>query len=207
MISIGRMIRLVLAVCLATGTAWATEPPHGLAGFILGEEIGRYRQLCKMESAMPIRYLESVQEVQVENLDGYKSGLIAYGTCAAPDRILRIKLKYTDPSREFFDALLDQFKSRFGSASEWRGDPFHVVIAWKWSFRDKQGNTISLTLQHNSQDEEEKMGNSVKLSLTNLLVDERDCRERVSGEKEALSVQPQVPFDPRRVRWENFVPR
>jgi len=207
MISYSKMASLALAIWFAAGGAWAAGFPRGLAGFVLGEDIGRYRDICKMESAIPIRYLESVQEVQVENLAGYKSGLIAFGTCAAPDRILRIKLKYADSTREFFDALLERFNSRFGPASEWRGDPFHVVIAWKWSFHDDKGNAISLTLQHNSQDEEEKMGNSVKLSLINLLEKERDCRDRKAGGKETATAQAPAVFDPRRVPWETFVPQ
>lgn len=197
---------LVAALWSAAALAWAAEAPRGLAGFQLGEDIGRHRQRCKMGTALPIRYLESVQEVEVDNLEGYKSGLIAYGTCAAPDRILRIKLKYADPSREFFEALLTRFKARYGSAAQWRGDPFHVVIAWKWSFRDPQGNTVSLTLQHNSQDEEEKMGNSVKLSLTNLLAEERDCRDRAQG-ADSAPLQTPARLDPDAIRWERFVPQ
>ena len=51
------------------------------------------------------------------------------------------------------------------------------MVAWKWSFVDPQGNRISLTFQHNTKDEEQKMGNAIKLSLTNQLEKEQACYE------------------------------
>ena len=58
---------------------------------------------------------------------------------------------------------------------DWRGDPFHVVLAWKWGFTDNDGNHISLILQHNTLDQEQKMGNSIKMTVTNWIDDEEAC--------------------------------
>jgi hypothetical protein len=90
---------------------------------------------------------------------------------------VRIKLKYANPDKKFFNELLKRFKKRFGEPDEWRGDPFHVIVAWKWSFRDKDNNSISMILQH-SMDEEQKFGNSVKLTNTTFIEKERSCYER-----------------------------
>ena len=45
----------------------------------------------------------------------------------------------------------------------------------KWSFVDKDGNRISLTLQHNAMDSEEKLGNAIKLTMTNLIEEDQRC--------------------------------
>ena len=49
------------------------------------------------------------------------------------------------------DELLERYKVNLGKPDEWRGDPFNILIAWKWSFTDKDGNNISLILQHNAR--------------------------------------------------------
>jgi len=130
-----------------------------------------------MDTALPIRYREYLHEVEVINLDGYKSGLVAFGNCADLGRIIRIKLKYAYNDKKFFNELLQRFKKRFGEPDEWRGDPFQAIIAWKWSFNDEQNNKISMILQH-SMDEEEKYGNSLKLTNMTLMEKERLCYEK-----------------------------
>lgn len=203
----GRVIGAMVLMLASVAGVGAVEPPREIAGFILGEDIGRHQQLCDMGTSIPIRYFESVREVEIRNIEGYKSGLIAYGSCAAPNRILRIKLKYANNSREFFDELLSRFRQRFGQASEWRGDPFHMVIAWKWSFKDTQGNRISLILQHNTVDEEEKIGNAVKLSLVNLLEQERDCADRQPAGMRSANREQGSSKQAQHVDWNRFIPR
>jgi hypothetical protein len=131
-----------------------------------------------MGTALPVRHSEFLKEVEVQDIEGIKSGLIGFGTCDARGQVLRIKLKYADPSKKFYEELLDRCKQRYGEPDEWRGDPFHIFLAWKWSFRDKGGNRVSLTIQHNSRDAEEKMGNAVKLTLTSQMQKEEACFER-----------------------------
>ena len=170
-------VGVILWLLPALGRA---EPPREIGGFALGADIAGYRERVVVESALPLRYLECLQEVKTQPIAGFKSGLITYGSCAEKDRILRIKLKYADASKAFYDKLLARFKQRFGNPGEWRGDPFQVVIAWKWSFADNPNDRISLILQHNTLNSEEKLGNSVKLSLTSALERERLCFERQS---------------------------
>lgn len=179
----GTLLIFGLVWIFLTGVC-AARAPHEIAGFVLGKNIDEYRDAVVLASDMPIRHRDSIHEVQVKSIPGYKSGLVSYGTCMQNGRILRIRLKYLDASKKFYDTLLNRFKERFGEPSEWRGDPFHIVINWKWSFTDKDGNRISLQLQHNTKDVEEKIGNSVKLSMPNAVEAEHRCFEKKSGVSE-----------------------
>ncbi len=183
-------------ICLA-------EAPSQVAGFQLGADISVYKDRVDMSTALPIRYAESISEVEINQTEYLASGLIAYGTCAAPGKVVRIKLKYTDSGRDFFDKLLARFEKKFGKPDEWRGDPFHIVIAWKWSFVDKSKNRISLILQHNRQDTDEKIGNSVKMTLTDAVGKERQCYEKSHPEPRSPSVGKQ----PLQADWDMLIPR
>jgi len=179
------------------------QAPHEIGGFILGKDIQAYKEGLVFASDMPIRYLDSIHEVEIKPIPGFKSGLLTYGTCLQKDRILRIRLKYVDSSKKFYDELLKRFKQRFGEPDEWRGDPFHIVINWKWSFTDKDNHRISLQLQHNIEDVEEKIGNTVKLSLPQAIEAENRCYEKASvsadeGQPSQSSVAPD---------WNRLIPR
>lgn len=173
-----RILTLIAVIVFhGAGTA-AGATPHGVAGFVLNTDISEYTNRVDMQTSMPVRYREFLKEVQISQVPAFKSGIITYGTCAAPNRIVQIRLKYLDASKAFFEQLLDKFKDRFGRDPEWRGDPFNVIIAWKWSFVDKEKNHISLILQHNVLKEDQKLGNVVKLSMRNLIEAERACFEK-----------------------------
>ena len=131
-----------------------------------------------MQTKMPLRRSKSIDEIEVRDLKGFKYGLIWVGNCIAPNRIVSIRMKYADSAKKFYDELLERFKQRFGEPSEWRGDPFHIVISWKWSFVDDQKNRISIILEHNKRDEDETVGNTVKMTMWNLIEEERNCENR-----------------------------
>jgi hypothetical protein len=179
------------------------EPPSQVGGFQLGTNISAYTDRVDMTTALSIRYAEFITEVEIKKTDFLTSGLIAYGTCADPGKVVRIKLKYADSSKDFYDRLLARFEKKFGKPDEWRGDPFHIVIAWKWSFVDKSKNRISLVLQHNKQDTDEKIGNSIKMTLTDAIERERLCFEKSHPE----SSLPQAGKPPLQIDWEQLVPR
>jgi hypothetical protein len=185
----------------------AAEVPHGLAGFTLGDKMSAQMDNIEPETVLPVRYLESLKEIETKDIRGYKTGLVYYTTCTTPSRIVKIKFKYADASVAFYEALLKRFKSRFGEPDEYRGDPFHIVIAWKWAFMDENNNDISLILQHNTLDEEEKKGNSIKMTMWNLLKNELRCFEKrqpeSAGSKSAVSK-----FDNSdSIDWERFIPQ
>jgi hypothetical protein len=167
-------IGIFLLIMALSGTSLA-QTPHQIGPYILDQDIAKFADYVYMDTALPIRHMESIHEVEIRPIKGYKSGLIAYGTCTVSNHVVRIKLKYKDNSKNFFEQLKKRIVKRFGEADEYRGDPFHIVIAWKWSFVNQNNQNISLILQHNSRDEEEKMGNSIKLSMTGLISDEREC--------------------------------
>jgi hypothetical protein len=177
-----RFFLLSMVICFLMIGNVSAQAPHEIAGFALGKNIADYQDMIRMETMLPIRYAEFLKEVEIRNIPGYKSGLITYGDCADPGRILRIKLKYADSSRQFYNDLLDRYKKRFGTPDRWRGDPFHVLVAWKWSFTDKEGNRISMILQHNIEDTTRKIGNAVKLSMLNFEDEEIECYEKKESE-------------------------
>lgn len=196
------MIGLVLA--FGPSVAAGQSMPKELAGFRLGGDIADVKHIVDMDTRLPIRYAPYLSEVETRDLEGFKSGLITYGACANPGKILRIKLKYADPSKKFYERLLKRYKDRFGEPSEWRGDPFQIVLAWKWSFSDAAGNRVSLILQHNTRDQEEKKGNAVKMTLTRHLEEEAACHQKASGSTKGRQHQRKKAGKP---DWDRLIPR
>ncbi|MCK8602775.1 hypothetical protein [Desulfoferrobacter suflitae] len=169
--------------------------PHEIAGFRLQNHIDQYGDRIDKKSAISVRDMAYLEEVDVMAPAGFKSGYLVYGKCAHPGHIVKVSMKYADSSKDFFDKLLDRFKKKYGDPAEWRGDPFHVYVAWKWSFVDRDNRRISMILQHYSGDEDVyKNGNSVKLSMYELIEQEQACYAKKHPQAQTPSVeQPQVP--------------
>jgi hypothetical protein len=203
-----RLLVTILAFFGAAGGCLAGEAPHQVSVFVLNRDIADFKDFVIMETALPIRYMENIEEVEIKPLKGIKSGLIAYGTCSAPGHIVRIKLKYEDASKRFFENLLKRIKQKLGDPDEYRGDPFGILIAWKWSFTDKDGNRISLTLQHNSLDADEKVGNAVKLTMTNLIEEDQHCyKSKALDHRQELRQRDWKVVDPGLTEWDVYMPR
>ena len=200
-----RILALVALMLPAFAGPALAGVPHEVAGFVLNTDISLYKDRVDMNTAMPVRYHEYLKEVQISRIPGFKTGIITYGTCAFPNRIVKIRLKYMDYSKAFFEELLAKFKERFGRDPEWKGDPFNVVIAWKWSFIDKDGNRISLILQHNVLNEEQKLGNVVKLSMRNQIEAERLCFEKKHPRREKTPEKEKLERGPEF--WRHCIPR
>jgi len=197
---------MLLIFCVPSLTL--AEAPHEVGGFVLNESIQNYEDRVIMDTALPVRYAENIEEVEIKHTRGFKSGLIAYGTCEKPGNIIRIKLKYADSSKQFYKDLLKKFKKRFGEPDEYKGDPFQIMVAWKWSFVDQENNDISLTLQHNQLDREEKMGNAVKLTNSTLFEKDLQCFKRKQLDyRERLRQRERKAVKPEASDWELFVPR
>jgi hypothetical protein len=204
--------RLSFIVCVAfiwiASVGLAGEAPHQIGPFSLNENIADFKDYVIMETALPIRHLENIEEVETKPIEGFKSGLIAYATCTAPGHIVRIKLKYTDTSKKFYEQLLKMIKKRFGDPIEYRGDPFHIVIGWKWSFVDKDNQRISLNLQNNRGDQNEKAGNSIKITMTSLMEKDKLCyQEKALNHREKLRRRNWEVMVPNLKGWDRFVPR
>jgi hypothetical protein len=201
-----RFFFLSMMICFLMIGNVSAQAPREIAGFALGKNIADYQDMIRMETMLPIRYAEFLKEVEIRNIPGYKSGLITYGDCVDPGRILRIKLKYADSSRKFYNDLLDRYKKRFGKPDRWRGDPFHVLVAWKWSFTDQDGNRISMILQHNIEDTTRKIGNAVKLSMLNFEEEEIECFEKKESEIRGSETKQDRKAGVEQ-NWDLFIPR
>lgn len=164
-------ILLISFTCFAQGS----KAPHQVGGFVLGDDIKNYGEKVDLSSALPIRYADYLKEVAIRDIPGFRAGLVYYGACDAPDKIVRIRLKYADSSQKFYKEVLEKITNRFGKPTEWRGDAFGAVLAWKWSLPRADGGRVSMILQHNNKDEEQSMGNTIKLTLTSQLEKERVC--------------------------------
>ncbi len=168
------MKRLFLLSYLFFPAASMAALPTQIGGIVLGSNISEYQQNIRANTTLPIRFMEYLDEVETHSVPGFKSGYIAYGNCAEAGRIVRIKLKYQDSSKDFFERLFKEYKSQLGRPSEWLGDPFHVVTNWKWSFSDDT-RQVTLYLQHNSSDASQKLGTSMKITMNNLIDEEQSC--------------------------------
>ncbi len=158
---------LILASLLALASAFAApKAPTEIGGFRLGDSISDYAD---------IEYSDFLREVVVNDWYGFRKGIISYGTCANPGQIVSMRMKYEDPSKQFYDELLKKFKASYGKPSEWNGDAFGVVHIWRWRFVDENGRLVNLLLQHNLQNDKENVGNMVKLSHPELIEEERLC--------------------------------
>jgi hypothetical protein len=198
---------LTLFFFMVAGFAFA-DAPSQVGGFVLDQDIKKFEDRVIMDTALPVRYAENFEEVEIKFTRGFKSGLITYGTCDQPGHIVRIKLKYADSGKKFYKDLLKRFKKRFGEPAEYRGDPFKIVEAWKWSFINEQNQNISLILQHNTKDEEEKMGNSVKLTNTTLMDKDLLCyKNKQLDYRERLRQREWKAVETEASGWELFLPR
>lgn len=146
--------------------AASTNVPHEIAGIKLGTSVENYPN---------IEYSNYLKEVVVIDWHGFRKGIISYGICDTPGNIVKIRMKYEDSSRKYFNTLLKKFKNKFGSPTEWKGDSFGIKHVWKWKFKDTEGNFVNLILQHNLQDHNENIGNMVKLSYPEMVEQERLC--------------------------------
>jgi len=196
-------VTLVFVLGLLSTAVSAGEAPREIGGLVLGQPMAAFESRLQLDSRMPLRANPYIHEIETADIDGFKDGLVWVGSCADRGRIVRIRLKYADGSKSFYEALLKQYKKRWGEPTEWRGDPFHILIAWKWSFVDADNNRISLILSHNTQDEEESRGNIVKLTMWNLIENERICMEsKANRTAAARSALKKGPPD-----WERLGPR
>lgn len=186
---------ILVSLFILTGdmTAAETLVPTEINGFKLGATIEEYDFLT---------YQNYLREVMIDNIGGFRRGSLSYGTCKQPGEIVRIKLKYKDNSKKFYKQLLKRYKKKFGDPEEFTGDAFGIVLAWKWRFKDKDNNHISLTLQHNKKDVNEATGNMVKLSLPDKIEAERKCFLKTCKMEKT-----QRPTGMMSEDWENLIPK
>lgn len=161
------ILTLTLSLLLPlNGMTMARDMPTQVGGFILGSDVTDYPD---------IEYSNFLKEVVVYNWNGFAKGIISYGICDSPGEIVKIKLKYKDPSKRFFKTLLKKYKQKYGKPDEWKGDSFGILHIWKWKFINAKGEKIYLILQHNTKNPNENTGNMVKLYCPDQIVKEQRC--------------------------------
>lgn len=197
---------LILFLCLALPASVQAEAiPMTLAGITLGTDITTVHYCCKLSTDIPLveeRFLNEIQ-LKPQFVSGIKSASVAYATCAQKGKIVRLKLKFDNSSRDFFNDMLRRYEKQFGKPEEWRGDPFQRVISWKWSFKNEIGQRVGLELTH-SKDEDYKMGNFVKLTLRSLWEEEAACLKRTLGPSDERE-SPPTPQD--KLDYTLLIPR
>ncbi|MGD8724319.1 MAG: hypothetical protein PVG00_10335, partial [Desulfobacterales bacterium] len=78
----------------------------------------------------------------------------------------------------------------------------------KWSFTNQKNQSISLILQHNTKDEQEKMGNSVKLTNTTLIEKDLQCYKRKQLDyRKRLRQREWKAVKPEDSGWDLYIPR
>lgn len=178
--------------------------PNRLCSFALGDDISNYENRLDRNSLSLSNYYDYIVELDIMPMEGLKSGSIQLGKCDAVNKIVSIKLKFEEKSKSFFKKLLRQYEKNFGPPDEYKGDVFQSVIAWKWSFKNDAGDRISLTIQHNKMVQEEKLGNSVKLSLTSQIDREKECYL----EKQSKKTKPApMKVKPGKDFWDLYTPK
>lgn len=155
----------------------AFQAPREIGGIVLGGPVAECKDKLILETTVALRNLYTAKQVEFVPGNGFAKGSLWYSTCAGTPKVIRIKLKYDDSSKRFFQALLKKYIQRFGDP-EWKGDPFHMVTAWKWKFTDNKGQSIRMILQHNVKNPDETIGNSVKLTLWDLYEKEKECFQK-----------------------------
>ena len=190
-------LTLLIQILSSAAIASAIETPKEIAGFSLGADITDYAD---------IEYSNYLKEVVITDWHGFRKGIISYGICAEPGKIVRISMKYEDSSKEFFDKLLKAFKKKFGNPPIWGGDAFGILSKWKWVFTDENNLRVNLILQHNLKNHNENIGNIVKIYYPEREKEERLCFiqqceiNKSSGQQEQLSER-------KKLKWEYMVPR
>jgi hypothetical protein len=148
--------------------------PHEVGGLALGADITDYPEVVGSNF---------LQETVVTDRYGFRKGIISTGVCKYPDKILKMRMKYDNSSKKFFQKLLKKYKKKYGAPHEWKGDSFGILHIWKWHFTDSENRKVSLSLQHNLKNTNESIGNLVKLSYPELVEEERSCFNQMCEDK------------------------
>jgi len=115
-----------------------------------------------------------VKRVPVKRDKYFSGGYVLVGTCAAPGRVVRIKLRYVNPDVDYFRTLAGDLLKLYGDPTEYKGDFDGRTMGNKWAFTDGETRPVSLILQRTeAEDPEIGTGNTIKLTNWGLLEADR----------------------------------
>jgi hypothetical protein len=159
-----------------TRVARAGDGPMELAGIRLGQSVDTLKDKLLPGNVDRAFNRPALGIMPVAPVAGFRSGYVDYGLCAAPGRIVRIKMNYADDSLDFFKQVLEALKKRYGEPKEWRGNPFGTLRTWKWSLKAEGGQPISIILMHyEGEDGTFTDGNSIRIAATEMVHEETEC--------------------------------
>jgi hypothetical protein len=167
---------LIAPVCLAGAAARAADAPLTLSGITLGDEAARHKDRLNLTKQRPVDGAPWVRRIAVKKDKFFTGGYVLVGTCAAPGRVVRVKLHYQDQSLDYYRTLAGDLLKQYGDPSEYKGDFDGRTMGNKWAFTDGQTRPVSLILQRTeAEDPEIGTGNTIKLTNWGLLEAERTC--------------------------------
>ncbi|MDQ7832602.1 MAG: hypothetical protein RDU30_12780 [Desulfovibrionaceae bacterium] len=151
-------------------------PPASLGGIDLGGDSARFGRYLHPGKPKAVEDAPSLRRRNIKPAGAFRGGYLLTGNCAAPDRVVRIKLKYADDTEDFFRRLSGALMDRYGLPAEYKGDLEGRVLGNKWSFTNAQGQSISLIVQHSDTEGlDSDKGNVIKLTNWGLVEAERAC--------------------------------
>jgi hypothetical protein len=193
-----RLLILSISLAILTSTASADQKvPTEVGGFALGSNLDNYPEVVQSNF---------LKETVITDWHGFRKGIISHGVCKYPGQILKLRLKYDDSSKKFFQKLLKEYKRRYGAPHEWKGDSFGILHIWKWHFVDSEDRAVSLSLQHNLRNTSENVGNMVKMSLPGLIEEERKCFNQMCEDLQTEEDQQRLE-ERKKPNWDFMIPR
>jgi len=190
-------VGLLFMLCLWPGLLNAGDAPQEIAGIVLGSNVATYPDIVQSNF---------LQEVVVTEWHGFRKGIISYGTCRYNGQILKIEMKYDNQSKEFFKAVLEKLRQKYGEPTSWNGDSFGVLHNWKWQFVDGNQNKVSLSLQHNGKNSNETMGNVIKLSFPEKIEEERLCFSAMCDKHKEKTEEKRL-IELKKTDWSYLIPQ
>lgn len=201
---VGMMFLCLVPVCAALAGTGPTE----LAGLRLGQSVDACAGKLMPKSVDRALYRPYLGIMPAAPVQGYRSGYVEFGLCAAPGRIVRIKMHYADDSLEFYNRVLAALKKRYGEPREWRGNAFGTLRTWKWGLTAPDGEPVSLILMHyEGTDGAFTEGNSIRIAATGRVAQEQRCHEARDRDAGSRDDAPSVKADIQSLGLEWFLPR
>ncbi|CAG36487.1 hypothetical protein [Desulfotalea psychrophila] len=175
-------------------TVFSEEVPEKISVFSLGSLIASYE--CPMYN----NYL-STKVVPMTGV--FRKASLYSGTCKSPGEILKMKFKYRDRSRKFFNALHEKIAEQYDQKGVWEGDSFGILSVWKWHFIDKDGQSVSLAIEYNEKNTELSMGTVIKLAYPVRIEEEKLCIIK----KNKIEVERKTLPDIEDLNWQELLPQ
>ncbi len=178
---------LLLLACASAAYA-KDKAPCEIGGFALGADVSTYADRLDMATAKPLPDAPYLVRVNVKPFPGFGGGYLLYGACASPGKIVRVKLRYADAGLYLLTEINSSLTAAYGQPEQIRDNADRSYICNKWALTGKDGQAISVILQHyDGWDPDYDRGSSIKLGDWTLINAERACYEAAHPEAKAAA--------------------